>query len=152
MPAGENGKHGMFARRNQRWSCSVATTGTRPVPLQAEGARMRGKGKRWFVLGMFGAVFAFTSACGADDDDVDAGPEGERCASPGYTETGCLCGNGAVGRRTCGANSIWKECSCPPVNEQCAEGRDVQCNPCPGETTGRITKCLQAGTFDCACE
>jgi hypothetical protein len=124
------------------------------VPGNAKGSRMRRNGKRWFVLGVLGVVLAATSACGGDDDDgaAGSGPGGERCASPGFTETGCACGNGAVGKRTCGADGIWNECGCPAVTEQCVEGRDVQCNPCSGETKGRVTKCLQGGTYDCGCQ
>jgi hypothetical protein len=118
---------------------------------------MRGNGKRWIVLGVIGLVFGVLGACGGDDDDDGGGAgagskKGETCASPGFTETGCLCGNGAVGRRTCNKDAIWEECKCPPVNEMCVEGRDVQCNPCPGETKGKVVKCLQAGTFDCGCQ
>ena len=107
----------------------------------------------WIAMTALGC--AFVTGCGGDDDDgADAGKDdakGEPCAQPGYTMTGCQCASGALGRRQCMPNSIWEPCRCPPASQQCVEGQDVECFLCPGETKGRITKCLQGGTFDCAC-
>jgi hypothetical protein len=106
-------------------------------------------------MGALGLALAALPACGGDDgDSPDAGDEDERerCGSPGFTETGCVCDTGALGKRVCQADGFWQTCRCPPASQQCVEGQDVQCFPCAGEDEGRITKCLQGGTFDCACD
>jgi hypothetical protein len=119
-------------------------------------ATARCNGTLWAAVGMFAFTLAYAPACGSDDDGgPDAGDvddDREACAQPGFTETGCVCASGAVGKRTCRPDGYWEACGCPPAGTQCVEGQDVQCFPCPGEAKGRLTKCLQAGTFDCACD
>ena len=110
----------------------------------------------WIVTGALACALAVV-ACGADDDDddektPDAAAGGDACALPGFTETGCQCASGALGRRQCQKNGTWEACRCPPASQQCVEGQDVECFMCPGESKPRITKCLQGGTFDCACD
>lgn len=108
----------------------------------------------WIAIGALGCALLLSCSGDDDDDASDAGedPRGEPCAQPGYTETGCQCDSGARGRRQCQANSRWEPCRCPPATQQCVAGQDVECFLCPGETEPRITKCLQGGTFDCACD
>jgi len=117
----------------------------------------RDKSKLWNAIGALGLALALASvpACGGDDDDADAGDdegEGEPCPSPGFTQTGCVCPSTAVGKRVCQPNGYWEACRCPPANQQCVEGQDVECFVCPGESKPRMTKCLMGGTFDCACD
>ena len=116
----------------------------------------RDKTKLWIALGALALALAFAApACGGDnDDDADAGDDTggrERCPNPGFTETGCVCASSALGKRVCGTKGYWDACRCPPATQQCVEGQDVECFLCSGESKPRITKCLQGGTFDCAC-
>lgn len=116
---------------------------------------MQRYGQLWIAVLLLGLTLGFAGSCGGDDDDSDGGSagsgSGEPCASPGYTQTGCTCSDGALGRRICAKNHYWDACKCPPVTQQCVEGEKVKCNPCTGETEGRITTCLQGGTYDCGC-
>lgn len=103
------------------------------------------------------SALCWIAACGSkgDDDDEDAGPQAEKCPQAGQTMTNCTCSaDQPPGSRNCQKNLTWSPCKCPaalgPTDCQ-FPGQDVQCNPCPGETVGRMTKCLQGGTFDCTC-
>jgi hypothetical protein len=102
-------------------------------------------------------LLALGGACGSDSGKqakpaVDAGSP---CVSPGVTANGCFCSTEQpAGLRKCVASTlIWTQCVCPPPvkADKCIEGQPVICNPCHGETTGRMTTCLHDGTFDCAC-
>jgi hypothetical protein len=108
----------------------------------------------WLAIGLV-MLGAMLGACGGDDDDsADAGEDEDKaqpCGSPGFTETGCVCTSGALGRRVCQEDHTWESCKCPPATQQCVQGQDVECYLCPGESKPRITKCLQGGTFDCSC-
>jgi hypothetical protein len=108
------------------------------------------------ILLATGSLCALLFACGADTGNAaDAGTDaGEHCFSAGGSQTGCTCSSQQpLGHRYCQPNLIWSACSCPPAEapNHCIEGQDVVCDPCPGQTTGRMTKCLQSGTFDCGC-
>lgn len=107
-------------------------------------------------LGVFLAVVVL-AACGDDAGGGSVGASGtgaarsgEPCAQPNYTETGCTCEAGTVGHRTCSADYVWSECTCPPRETACRQGDMAACM-CPGETTTRMTICLAGGTFDCPC-
>jgi hypothetical protein len=103
------------------------------------------------------SALMWSAACGGSkgDDDEDAGSQAEKCPQAGITQTGCVCSSEQPsGSRNCQKDLTWSACKCPgktgPTDCQ-FEGQDVLCNPCPGETKGRMTKCLQGGTFDCTC-
>lgn len=99
-----------------------------------------------------------TLACGDDGTDAgagaDAGKPKDSCPQFGFTETGCSCDNGGVGSRFCGEDELWEPCECPEPLEPgtCRVGQMIQCQPCTGENMGRITECLDGGTFDCSCQ
>jgi len=104
------------------------------------------------------SALLWSAACGSKgggDGDDDAGSQSEKCRQAGTTETGCTCSaDQQPGSRNCQKDLTWSACRCPeklgPTDCQ-FEGQDIQCNPCPGEKVGRMTKCLQGGTFDCSC-
>jgi hypothetical protein len=93
-------------------------------------------------------------ACGSDDDDKEA-DAGEECAQAGQNQTNCICSpEQPPGSRRCRDDFTWSKCSCPPpVQPECVKpGASVMCPPCPGETVGHKTMCLQGNTFDCGCD
>ena len=110
----------------------------------------------WRIALVLSALW-WMAACGGSkgDDDEDAGSQSEKCLQAGSTQTGCMCSSEQrPGSRKCQKNLTWSACKCPEKLEPngCEfEGQDVLCNPCPGEDKGRMTKCLQGGTFDCSC-
>jgi hypothetical protein len=105
-------------------------------------------------------LLALAPACGDDDqgsgDQDDDEPNGEACSTPGYTET-CTCSSQQpAGYRECTEDMIWTACTCRAApdagsNECDFAGQRVNCFPCPGESEGRTTMCLQNRTFDCSC-
>lgn len=110
----------------------------------------------WAVL--TASVLSLAGACGDDDDgssEEDDEPDGEECLNPGQTMTGCTCASDRPpGSRQCTRDGIWSACTCPPRREdnECDfEGQTIECWICPGEEEGRITECLEDGTFDCSC-
>jgi hypothetical protein len=115
--------------------------------------------RRWSWALLAAGALALAGACGNDDggdDDTDE-PEGERCSSPGQTDNTCRCSSTQpMGYRQCTDDGIWTACTCAPArdagdNDCRYEGQKVRCWPCPGETVGRETTCLQDRTFDCSC-
>jgi hypothetical protein len=122
---------------------------------------MRGSRPGWRHGGLgIALVLALGGPGGCSSSKVEpigggAGTDaGEPCQQAGQTLTGCSCKPGQPpGLRHCEKNLIWTACMCPPAQpaSKCAQGQDVLCNLCPGESVGRMTKCLQDGTFDCAC-
>jgi len=111
----------------------------------------------WLVL-IAASMLGLAPACGDDDEggEDDDAPDGEECFSSGQTET-CRCSSRqAPGYRQCTDDLIWTACTCQSAGDagdrDCMfVGQPVRCWPCPGETEGRMTECLQDRTFDCSC-
>jgi hypothetical protein len=113
----------------------------------------RAQGRSWLLATTLAAGMAL-AACGGGDD---AGPAdaGEPCNTVGQTQTNCVCSHEQPpGTRKCRDDFTWSKCECrPPVTPECEKpGDTVQCAPCPGETVGHETPCLQGNTFDCGCD
>jgi hypothetical protein len=105
------------------------------------------------------SVLVLASACGDDDEDPEDEdePDGEECASAGLTDNNCRCSaRQPMGYRQCTEDLIWTACTCREARDagdrDCdIVGQPIVCWPCPGETEGRMTECLQDRTFDCSC-
>ncbi len=100
-------------------------------------------------------LFLSLSACGDDDpQSKDAGPVGERCVSPGLTQTDCTCATSSVpGYRQCQDNKIWGQCICPsdlPDGVFCRDGQRYLCDPCTDAGEQRVVACMN-GQVDCSC-
>jgi hypothetical protein len=108
-------------------------------------------------LAMCATVLAML-ACGGDDGGKQGEdePEGEPCASPGQSMTGCVCSQEQPpGSRRCTSGGVWSPCTCPPPrpDSACVQGDRIQCvSTCPGESEPRVVMCLQGNTFDCSCD
>jgi hypothetical protein len=112
----------------------------------------------WVTMGtMLALALSFGLGCGDDDGGADAGAprSGDSCPSAGQAMTGCICAaNRPPGSRQCREDLTWSACSCPLPREEngCAyEGQPVRCDPCEGESTGRMTTCGPDRRFDCSC-
>ncbi len=116
-----------------------------PPPLKLRGLAL--------ILGLAAAVVA--PGCAHSKVEPLGADAGQPCQQAGQSLTGCLCSAEQLpGYRRCGPDLIWSPCTCPPAQpaQKCVEGQDVLCDKCPGESVGRMTKCLSDGTFDCACQ
>jgi len=111
--------------------------------------------EKWLRAVVLASALFAGIGCGGDDGEGPSDPEppeGDPCAAPGMTMTGCECSEEQPpGSRVCLESKVWSVCSCPSPRD-CNPGQRVRCALCDGDTERRVVDCEPDGTYDCSCD